>query len=336
MRDEVSYCFCHSGRSVFISILFPREFGELKHFSALETLVLDKNDLVDFVSFPKMPSVKTLWCNNNKFLSVKLVLLEIERLFPNLVDLSMLCNPGIPDVVDLVKEAVTADCEVDSIIINSTTSTYGDITNGDDESIDDDVGDEDDDGDDLDGDSDSELEVDELENLLINASNDDVAEISDDEIVSKVGDDASNLTDVETNEDEESSSEVSSVGPLLNSDVNGKYQFYVSTSQTSTTNAASVATPSAPVAGTCVANTPPATHAVRGAWVSAGKTSSYRKVVTTQQTHRKQLDTVRQFRIGVVQMLPKLQFFNGLRITKEVSTIVFSSFCSQFQFCNLS
>lgn len=43
-----------------------RSFSNLACFSALQTLVLDKNDLEDIKACPTIPTLTTLWFNNNR------------------------------------------------------------------------------------------------------------------------------------------------------------------------------------------------------------------------------------------------------------------------------
>ena len=43
-----------------------RSFSNLACFSSLQTLVLDKNDLEDIKACPTIPTLTTLWFNNNR------------------------------------------------------------------------------------------------------------------------------------------------------------------------------------------------------------------------------------------------------------------------------
>jgi hypothetical protein len=68
-------------------------------FPALRTLVLDKNFLDEFpADFPVLPTVETLWINNNAFADLSSLAEQLLRLFPRLSNLSMLKNPACPDV----------------------------------------------------------------------------------------------------------------------------------------------------------------------------------------------------------------------------------------------
>jgi hypothetical protein len=47
-----------------------RECGALRQFVRLETLIVDKNSLESLEMFPVMPTVHTLWVNNNRVRAV--------------------------------------------------------------------------------------------------------------------------------------------------------------------------------------------------------------------------------------------------------------------------
>ncbi len=69
------------------------DMSNLKYFSKIETLVLDKNDLTSIGSCPVLHKVHTLWCNNNKVSDLDRFLTEIAQRFPNLQYLSLMRNP---------------------------------------------------------------------------------------------------------------------------------------------------------------------------------------------------------------------------------------------------
>eukprot|EP00944_MAST-04C_sp_MAST-4C-sp1_P003210 g3210.t1 len=69
-------------------------------FTNLTTLILDKNDLTSLAFFPVMPSVKTLWFNNNRCSNLNAICQDLSRCFPNLEYLSMLNNPCCPAFYD--------------------------------------------------------------------------------------------------------------------------------------------------------------------------------------------------------------------------------------------
>jgi hypothetical protein len=69
-----------------------------KGLEKLETLILDKNSLVEFDKYPKLPSMRTLWLNNNNISDINTVIDQIHYNFPNLTYLSMLMNPSAPNV----------------------------------------------------------------------------------------------------------------------------------------------------------------------------------------------------------------------------------------------
>eukprot|EP00455_Lapot_gusevi_P045393 TRINITY_DN579_c0_g1_i1.p1 TRINITY_DN579_c0_g1~~TRINITY_DN579_c0_g1_i1.p1 ORF type:complete len:239 (-),score=22.89 TRINITY_DN579_c0_g1_i1:116-832(-) len=79
----------------------------LDKFVNLRTLILDKNGLSSLADFPVLPTVDTLWINNNNFADLTSLMNDLERSFPNLVYLSMLRNPACPDVY--FSEGITSD-----------------------------------------------------------------------------------------------------------------------------------------------------------------------------------------------------------------------------------
>lgn len=75
-----------------------KRWTQLSHFTSLETLVLDKNNLKSLEGMPPMKTLKTLWLNNNQIDDFELILQEVQSLFPNLEYLSMLRNPINPAI----------------------------------------------------------------------------------------------------------------------------------------------------------------------------------------------------------------------------------------------
>lgn len=74
--------------------------NNINFFTNLTTLILDKNDLTQISFFPTMPTVKTLWFNNNKCNDLNGICKDLARCFPNLEYLSMLNNPCCPAFYD--------------------------------------------------------------------------------------------------------------------------------------------------------------------------------------------------------------------------------------------
>ena len=56
----------------------------IKLFLKLETLILDKNNLTDLSLFPPLPTVKTLWFNNNCVHDLTTFCEALSKIFPNL------------------------------------------------------------------------------------------------------------------------------------------------------------------------------------------------------------------------------------------------------------
>jgi hypothetical protein len=76
-----------------------RDLSRLSAFSSLKKLVVDNNDLEEKVldSLPKMPTLDTLWLNNNSFIDLAVVLEVLSSKCPNLRVFSMMRNPACPD-----------------------------------------------------------------------------------------------------------------------------------------------------------------------------------------------------------------------------------------------
>jgi len=66
--------------------------------TALESLVLDKNDIETFGTWPILKNVTTLWLNNNKISDISAAMDFLARTFPNLAYLSMMKNPACPNM----------------------------------------------------------------------------------------------------------------------------------------------------------------------------------------------------------------------------------------------
>lgn len=95
-----------------------RSGENLQLFSHLETLVLDKNKLTGLGDFPTLPSVTTLWCNNNNVCSSPARLCRMRSSVPprlrQIEDLEALCTQiakRFPRLVRTVR-AVAASCAI--------------------------------------------------------------------------------------------------------------------------------------------------------------------------------------------------------------------------------
>ncbi|XP_071106335.1 leucine-rich melanocyte differentiation-associated protein-like [Haliotis cracherodii] len=69
----------------------------LVHFSSLEELVLDNNELNDNLKFPKMTSLHTLTLNKNKITNLDGLLDNLKSQLPQLTYLSLLGNTACPN-----------------------------------------------------------------------------------------------------------------------------------------------------------------------------------------------------------------------------------------------
>eukprot|EP00028_Trichosphaerium_sp_Am-I-7-wt_P010573 CAMPEP_0168527146 /NCGR_PEP_ID=MMETSP0405-20121227/12414_1 /TAXON_ID=498012 /ORGANISM="Trichosphaerium sp, Strain Am-I-7 wt" /LENGTH=227 /DNA_ID=CAMNT_0008550173 /DNA_START=46 /DNA_END=729 /DNA_ORIENTATION=+ len=66
-------------------------------FTGLRELILDNNSLVARQSLPSIPTLETLWVNNNKINNLDRFINEVAEKCPNLTYLSMLRNPCCPN-----------------------------------------------------------------------------------------------------------------------------------------------------------------------------------------------------------------------------------------------
>lgn len=80
----------------------------LELFSALDTLILDKNGLSSLEGAPKLPSVKTLSFNNNAVEDMTSFLDSALEAVPAVTFLSVMRNPASPPMIQLSEEDVAA------------------------------------------------------------------------------------------------------------------------------------------------------------------------------------------------------------------------------------
>jgi hypothetical protein len=88
--------------------LLSRPPGNISAFAKVHTLILDKNGLQGVGGFPKMPSVTTLWFNNNEVNDIVEFMDEVQATFPNVTYLSCMRNPASPPLVCVSEEDVAA------------------------------------------------------------------------------------------------------------------------------------------------------------------------------------------------------------------------------------
>ena len=69
----------------------------LKDFPALETLIVDQNELEGFASLPSLRGLTTLSANKNNITSLRSTLKFCKRRCPNLKFLSLMGNPCCPN-----------------------------------------------------------------------------------------------------------------------------------------------------------------------------------------------------------------------------------------------
>ena len=85
-----------------------RNFENLRYFSQVETIVLDKNGLSDISTCPELKTLRTLWCNNNEISDLPAFLDDICKKFPNLQYLSLMRNPACPGLMDIANPDLEA------------------------------------------------------------------------------------------------------------------------------------------------------------------------------------------------------------------------------------
>ena len=85
-----------------------KNFENLKYFTQVETIILDKNNLTDLLSSPALATLQTLWLNNNSISDLPALFDDITKKFPNLRHLSIMRNPGCPGLMDIVNPDLEA------------------------------------------------------------------------------------------------------------------------------------------------------------------------------------------------------------------------------------
>lgn len=70
---------------------------QLLMFPNVTTIVLDNNDLTTLQGFPTLPSLHTLWLNNNQISDIQSVVTTLPSRCPQLKFLSLLRNPCCPN-----------------------------------------------------------------------------------------------------------------------------------------------------------------------------------------------------------------------------------------------
>jgi hypothetical protein len=86
-----------------------KNLQNLQYFNKLQTLVLDKNNLIDIKTIPHLPNLNTLWINNNNITDLPEFMDTIVNNCPNLRYLSIMRNPctgGLMDIKEPDLEAI--------------------------------------------------------------------------------------------------------------------------------------------------------------------------------------------------------------------------------------
>jgi len=74
------------------------EFKILSSMKHLKRLILDKNGIKTLIDFPEVPTLQTLWLNNNNLQSLTSIIDILSKRTPNLTYLSLMMNPVCPDM----------------------------------------------------------------------------------------------------------------------------------------------------------------------------------------------------------------------------------------------
>jgi len=85
-----------------------KSFENLRYFTKVETIVLDKNNLTDVLTCPALPTLRTLWCNNNSISDLPSFFDDVTKKFPHLQHISMMRNPACPGLMDIVNPDLEA------------------------------------------------------------------------------------------------------------------------------------------------------------------------------------------------------------------------------------
>lgn len=88
--------------------LVCRDLTNISLFSYLETLILDKNELTDLSLCPSIPTLRTLWFNNNNVNDLPAFMDEVVAKFPSLQYLSVMRNPACPGLMNITDPDVEA------------------------------------------------------------------------------------------------------------------------------------------------------------------------------------------------------------------------------------
>ena len=81
-----------------------KHLESLKNFTALNCLILDHNNIEDINNCPLIQTLETLWCNNNNINKLGTFLNNCVDKFPRLKHLSIMRNPGVPDIPIILEE----------------------------------------------------------------------------------------------------------------------------------------------------------------------------------------------------------------------------------------
>jgi len=84
-------------KQVHLSYNSIEHLTHLEQFKLLNSLVVDNNRLTSNQVLPSIPTLQTLWVNNNNISDLKTFMDAIAKSFPNLTYLSMLKNPACPN-----------------------------------------------------------------------------------------------------------------------------------------------------------------------------------------------------------------------------------------------
>lgn len=96
----------------------------LQNFTRLNVLILDHNNIEDISNCPSLHTLETLWCNNNRINKLGTFLNNCADKFPSLKHLSIMRNPGVPDI-PLLMEEYQANSRSNSTTDNDNNNNNG-------------------------------------------------------------------------------------------------------------------------------------------------------------------------------------------------------------------
>jgi hypothetical protein len=86
---------------IAVTVRLCSDLAGLQYFPSLDTLILDKNNLDGLLNCPDIPTLRTLWFNNNAMTDLPGFMDAVTSKFPKLEYLSVMRNPACSGVSSL-------------------------------------------------------------------------------------------------------------------------------------------------------------------------------------------------------------------------------------------